>query len=55
MRKRKEHFFKVDLLKSQFKILEEPTDIPHVDISRNPEAIVAIVRKIFGLYLLEKE
>lgn len=49
MRERRGHFFKADLLKSQFAILEETGDITQVDISRGPEAVAAAVREAVGL------
>lgn len=49
MRERRGHFFKADLLKSQFEILEETGDITQVDISRGPEAVAAAVREAVGL------
>ena len=41
---RREHFMKVDLLKSQFEILEEPTDAVTIDIDESPQDIVGKIR-----------
>ena len=49
VRERQGHFFQADLLISQFEILEDSEDIPQVDISHNPEVIVAAVREAVGL------
>jgi gluconokinase len=49
VRERQGHFFQANLLRSQFEILEESEDIWHVDISHNPEVIVAAVREVVGL------
>lgn len=49
LRERQEHFFQVDLLTSQFEMLEESEDIPLIDISHNPEVIVSAVREVVGL------
>lgn len=43
MQKRTDHFMPVDLLRSQFDILEIPEDGIHADISKTPEEIVEVV------------
>ena len=45
LRRRANHFMKVNLLKSQFEILEEPHDASVVDVSEPPEVIVLNIRK----------
>ena len=45
MKRRQSHYMPVELLKSQFETLEEPTDALYVDISKTPEEIVQIIRK----------
>ncbi len=40
VRERKDHFLSNELLPSQFKALEEPTDALTVDVDRSPEEIV---------------
>jgi gluconokinase len=49
MRERRGHFFRADLLRSQFEVLEESDAIPQVDISRDPKSVVAAVREAVGL------
>ncbi len=44
LRHRPHHYMKVDLLQSQFDILEEPREGIIVDISQSPEAIVQEIR-----------
>jgi gluconokinase len=44
LRQRREHFMKVELLKSQFEILEEPSDAVTVEIADSPEDIVGKIR-----------
>ena len=47
MQAREGHYMKADMLKSQFAALEEPRDALAVDISTQPEAIVAqIIEKL---------
>lgn len=41
------HFMPSELLKSQFDILEEPTDALQVDISLTPEEIIKIIKSEF--------
>ncbi|HLP43396.1 MAG TPA: gluconokinase [Fibrobacteria bacterium] len=43
------HFFKPELLPSQFEILEEPEDALVLDASRDPALLVAAIRKAFRL------
>jgi gluconokinase len=45
---RKGHFAKQDLLASQFRTLEEPSDAITVDAAHSPEEIVSEVRRQFG-------
>ena len=45
MKRRKDHYMPVELLKSQFEALEEPRDAVIVDISHAPEEIIQIIRK----------
>jgi gluconokinase len=47
--KRTNHFMKVNLLKSQFAILEEPDDAIIVDVSDPPEVIVRNIRKALNI------
>jgi gluconokinase len=49
LRQRANHFMKVNLLKSQFKILEEPHDAIAVDVSDSPEMIVQNIRKALSV------
>ena len=49
MKRRKDHYMPVELLKSQFEALEEPRDAVIVDISHSPEEIVQIIRKGIAL------
>ncbi len=49
LRQRANHFMKVNLLKSQFSILEEPHDAIVVDVSDPPEVIVQNIRKALGI------
>lgn len=44
LRERRNHYMNPELLGSQFKTLEEPTDGLHVDIRSSPEAIVELIR-----------
>jgi len=43
------HFMPTDLLKSQFDTLEEPEDVPAIDISQTPEVIVNSIKRTLGL------
>lgn len=45
MKRRKDHYMPVELLKSQFEALEEPRDAVFVDISHSPDEIIQIIRK----------
>ena len=45
LKKREGHFMPAELLKSQFAILEEPKDGLVLDISQEPEALVARIKK----------
>lgn len=49
MKRRKDHYMPVELLKSQFEALEEPRDAVIVDISHTPEEIIQIIRKGIAL------
>jgi gluconokinase len=49
MEQRTDHFFKPELLRSQFETLEPPDDAIVVDIAQSPEAIVAEVRQRLGI------
>jgi carbohydrate kinase (thermoresistant glucokinase family) len=49
MRNRVGHFMKPGLLKSQFEILEEPSQSLTIDISLSPQAIVAKIRETLRL------
>lgn len=40
MRARTDHFMKANMVASQFKVLEEPSDALIVDVSESPDAIV---------------
>jgi len=46
---RPHHFFKKDLLKSQFEILEEPQDAIAVEVSDPPQLIVQKIRKALNI------
>jgi len=45
------HFMKSDLLASQFATLEESTDIPSVDVAKDPTAIVREIKRALGICL----
>ena len=49
LRQRPNHFMKVNLLKSQFEILEESRDAIVVDVSDPPEVIVQKIRKALNI------
>jgi gluconokinase len=49
LRQRPNHFMKVNLLQSQFEILEEPRDAIVVDVSDPPEVIVQKIRKALNI------
>lgn len=49
LEKRGRHFFNPKLLKSQFKILEEPNDALWIDASNSPKNIVKILRRYFKI------
>jgi carbohydrate kinase (thermoresistant glucokinase family) len=49
MKRRKDHYMPVELLKSQFEALEEPRDAVIVDISHTPEEIIQIIHKGIAL------
>jgi gluconokinase len=49
LQSRKLHFMKADLLASQFSALEEPHDIPFVDIAQSPEVIVQQIKRMLHL------
>jgi len=47
---RPDHFMKAGMLASQFDALEEPADALIADAAEEPEAIVARIRRAFGLH-----
>jgi gluconokinase len=49
LEKRAGHYMPVQLLKSQFEILEEPADALVIDIALSPEEIIPIIRKGLNL------
>lgn len=49
LRHREGHFMKETMLRSQFETLEPPTDAFTVDVSLEPEEIVARIRKEFAV------
>jgi gluconokinase len=49
MERRKGHYMKAEMLRSQFKTLEEPHDALSIDVSESPATIVDRIRKHFGL------
>lgn len=49
LRARHGHFMKADLLASQFAALEEPMDIPSVEIDKEPREIVSEIKQRLGI------
>lgn len=49
LRSRTDHFMKADLLASQFSVLEEPHDVPFIDVSQAPEVIVEQIKRMLHL------
>ena len=49
MEKRRGHYFKVDLLRTQFDTLEEPTSSLVIDIAQPVEAMVQEIRQALGV------
>jgi gluconokinase len=49
MKERKDHYMKAEMLKSQFEILEAPSNTLIVDITKKPEEIVAIIYEEMSL------
>lgn len=49
MQDRENHYMKADMLKSQFKALEEPQNALTVNIDAEPEAITAQIINILGI------
>jgi gluconokinase len=49
LKKRTDHYMSVDMLTSQFVLLEEPQDTLKIDITQTPQKIIAIIRKGFDL------
>lgn len=49
LKARKGHFFKSDLLSTQFEVLEEPEDAVTLDASLEPPVISAAIRRSFRL------
>ncbi len=47
--KRKGHFMKAALLASQFDTLEEPEDVPTIDIAQEPDVILDRIKQALGL------
>jgi gluconokinase len=47
---RPDHFMKAGMLASQLDALEEPADALIVDAAEEPKAIVARIRRVFGLH-----
>jgi gluconokinase len=43
------HFMPADLLRSQFATLEEPGDILVIDVKKEPETIVQLIKRALGL------
>ncbi|MCA9419976.1 MAG: gluconokinase [Nitrospira sp.] len=50
LRARTDHFMKGDLLASQYSLLEEPHDVPFVDVSQAPEVIVEQIKRMLHLH-----
>ncbi len=50
LRSRTAHFMKADLLASQFSVLEEPHDVPFIDVSQAPEVIVEHIKRMLHLH-----
>jgi gluconokinase len=46
---RTQHFMKADLLATQFLALEEPHEVPFVDVSQAPEVIVEQIKRMLHL------
>lgn len=49
LRSRTMHFMKPEMLASQFSALEEPRDIPFVDMAQAPEVIVEQIKRMLHL------
>jgi len=49
LRERKDHYMKPNMLKSQFKILEEPNDALITDMARSPQEIVDTICRVLSL------
>lgn len=49
LQSRTDHFMKADLLASQFTALEEPHDVPFIDVSQAPEVIVEQIKRMLHL------
>jgi gluconokinase len=49
MESRSEHYFKTELLKSQFNTLEPPEGVLRIDISKAPDEIVDEIREFLGV------
>ena len=49
MRDRPGHYMKADMLISQFATLEDPNDVPVIDIDGSPEILVRRVEEALGL------
>jgi gluconokinase len=49
LRSRTDHFMNADLLASQFKTLEEPHDVPMVEIDHPPDVIVRLIKQTLEL------
>jgi gluconokinase len=48
LEERQEHYFKADLLKSQFEILEEPGQAIMIDVAQTPGMIVEQIKQALG-------
>jgi gluconokinase len=49
MKRRTDHFFKPELLRSQFETLEPPDDAMVINIDQSPDAIVTEIRRKLGV------
>ncbi len=50
LRSRTDHFMKADLLASQFNVLEEPYEVPSIDVSQAPEVMVEQIKGMLHLH-----
>jgi gluconokinase len=49
LRQRHGHFMKADLLTSQFETLEEPAGVLTIEVAREPEVIISLIKRELGL------